>query len=571
MKSRAQVIEIASLREFDLIVIGGGIAGAGIAQDAASRGMSVLLVDKDDFASGTSSRTSKLMHGNLPQVENLKIKQSRDLHQERALLAQLAPHLIRDFSFLLPIKKQEKISGWKAKLGLTLFDFVSGAKVLNNNHQSLTQKELLEAAPALTSPELVGGIRFHDWLTDDARLVIEVIKSASADGANAINYMQVKGFQEESGRITAVLCHDRYSGATFTFRCKSCVLAVGVWTDELFKTADDSWQNKVETTKRTHLTLPMSAFETNNALFLPTADGKHISLVPWQRALLVGPCEAPYKGDLNNPLPQSSDIDYLLDAINSYKPTRKLTRNDVVAAWSGLHPVVSRSGDALGQVSKNSKQSANKSGQTLHGEIITGPKRLLAVVGGDLEAYRSNAEEVVDRLIRAGKEQSIDLPSSQSRSKRTMIGGWKDKNDFLTQTAIIAASARKQSLEPATLDHLIESYGQDAQLIIDLVERQPLLSERICPDFPPIMAEVAYCALSEMSVSLEDLLFRRMRLACLHQIQCRQAATKAAALMQSLLSWDDARAALELQTLENTLDAHMDSFRAIALTNGKTN
>ena len=148
-----------------------------------------------------------------------------------------------------------------------------------------------------------------------------------------------------------------------------------------------------------------------------------------------------------------------------------------------------------------------------------------------------------------------------------MLGGWKDKDDFLTLTAGIAAKARKLTLEPATIDHLIASYGKAAQLVIDIVERQPLLNERICPDFPPIMAEVAYCVLTEMAVSLEDVLFRRIRLAAVHQIQCRDAAPKVASMMQNLLNWDDARAALELQRLEKTIDAHTDSFRGVALTN----
>jgi glycerol-3-phosphate dehydrogenase len=271
---------------------------------------------------------------------------------------------------------------------------------------------------------------------------------------------------------------------------------------------------------------------------------------------------------LNHPLPANSEVEYLLDCINSYKPTRKLTRNDVVAAWSGIHPVVNASNEG-----GSASPKGTKSKQVAQSEhcIIEGPMRLIAVFGGELDSYRLNAEEVVDKIVSGAGEKGIELSKSQSRTKRTMIGGWKDKNDFLTQTAAIAAKARKQALEPATLDHLIESYGEDAQVIVDLVERQSSLNERICPDFPPIMAEVAYCVISEMTVSLEDLLFRRLRLAILHQIQCKQAAPKVAALMQSLLNWDDARAALELQSFEKTLDQHIDSFRAVALSNGKPN
>jgi glycerol-3-phosphate dehydrogenase len=293
--------------------------------------------------------------------------------------------------------------------------------------------------------------------------------------------------------------------------------------------------------------------------------------VPWQRALLVGAAS----GDAAkmNSLPASGEVEYLLEGINAYTGTRKLTKNDVVAAWSSLGATAGESSPSNKEGKEGAKSSSAKGSSKANADrghqIVEGPNGLLALFGGKLASYRIAAEEVVDTLVARSSERGIELSKSPSRTKRTMIGGWKDKNDYLTVTAIIAAKARKLSLEPATLDHLIESYGKDAQLVVDLVERQPLLNERVCPDFPAIMAEVAYCVLNEMAVSLEDLLFRRMRLAVLHQIQCRQAAPKVASMMQSLLNWDDARAALELQALEKTLDAHMDSFRAVALSSGK--
>ena len=586
MKNRSQVLEIAANREFDLIVIGGGIAGAGIAQDAASRDLSVLLIERDDFASGTSSKTSKLIHGGLRYVEKLRIKRTRQVATERALLTQLAPHLIRDFSFVLPIKKQKKILSWKAKLGLTLFDFLSASTNLNHPHQILTQKELLEAAPALTSPDLTSGVRFHDCLTDDARLVLAVLKAACDEGANAINYVEVKGFAPGENGLTEVSCHDRYTGQKLTFRSKMCVSAVGVWTDELLRLADPAWQKSTEFSKETHILVPPSAFETNNALLIPVENGRQISVIPWQRALLIGAHYAAYTGDLNNPLPSKEDVQYLLDGVNNYGVTRKLTMNDVVAAWSGVRPAAKSSesnesdnraeaaeeanqssaqGTTSGNVQGNKKQGSKR--EIKEHRIIDGPIGIVGLIGGKLSNYRLISEEVMDRAIKNASERKLSLPDLPSRTKRMMLGGWKDKDDFLTLTAGIAAKARKLSLEPATLDHLIASYGKDAQLVVDIVEKQPVLSERICPDFPPIMAEVAYCVLTEMAVSLEDVLFRRIRLAAVHQIQCRDAAAKVAGLMQNLLNWDDARAALELQTLEKTIDAHTDSFRGVALTN----
>jgi glycerol-3-phosphate dehydrogenase len=360
-----------------------------------------------------------------------------------------------------------------------------------------------------------------------------------------------------------------------------CISAVGVWTDELLKLADPGWQKSTEFSKETHILVPPSAFETNNALLIPVENGRQISVIPWQRALLIGAHYAAYTGDLNNPLPSNEDVQYLLDGVNNYGVSRKLTMNDVVAAWSGVRPAArfansgAREADVNHQGAReenNNKSNDQRNSKQAKREIkehriIEGPAGIVGLVGGKLSNYRLISEEVLDRAIKNATERKLSLPNLPSRTKRTMLGGWKDKDDFLTLTAGIAAKARKLSLEPATLDHLIASYGKDAQLVVDIVEKQPVLNERICPDFPPIMAEVAYCVLTEMAVSLEDVLFRRIRLAAVHQIQCRDAASKVAGLMQNLLNWDDARAALELQTLEKTIDAHTDSFRGVALTN----
>jgi glycerol-3-phosphate dehydrogenase len=735
MKNRSQVLEIASLREFDLIVIGGGIVGAGAAQDAVSRGLSVLLVERADFASGMSSRTAKLIEGGLKHLTRLEIRRTREQCRERATLGQLAPHLVRDFAFVLALPKKDASFRVKAKLGLTLYDFLSRTNVGSHPHDSLNQKALLEAAPALSPNIVVGGLRFHDCITDDSRLVLEVLKSACNDGAHVLNYMEAVGFERESGepatgRIRAVHCRDRYSGQAVTFRCKLCVVAAGAWTDVLRrKVGVEEGSIKAMTSKVTHIMIPPSVFETNTALYLPGDDHRAFTfVVPWHRALLVGSMDAitgpnakkrsqlepelrphslwaqgklprqeeggrqggpateqedghpdeqqglrakarqnelqeqvfgqplgqtqteqpikslerqtqagldayapaelhddavtgssraarwlesvqqlppaalnqrttePDRPDqktddhFENPLPTKEEIDYLLDCVNRFVRSRPLTRKDVIAAWSGLwtHPQTqSRSKTqsreqeqerertqallkkeptrGFGRGLKPGTGASQASDVSPHAvqdlEVKVLSQGVVSVVGGDLTNYRIIASHVLDKLIALAQENNIDVPRLPSRTKRMMLGGWADKNDFLTQTAAIAAKARKLSIEPATLDHLIASYGKDAQLIVDIVERQPGLNERICPDFPPIMAEVAFCVLNELAVSLEDILFRRMRLGMVHQIQCKQAAPKVASLVQNLLQWDDVRTSLELQALENTLDAHMESFR----------
>jgi glycerol-3-phosphate dehydrogenase len=544
LKTRSQALEVATLREFDLVVIGGGIVGASVAQDAASRGLSVLLLEKDDFAAGISSRSTKLVHGGLDQLEHLHFQRARAMSRERALLEQLAPHLIRDFSFILPLRKTDPIFNLKARLGLSAYDVLCWNGSSAGRHSLLSKKEVLEHAPALLPDHFIGGLSFHDCFTDDSRLVLEVIKSASQEGAHAINYMEVTAFEKEDGKIQAVQCHDRYSGSEVTFRCKMCVNAAGVWSDQISRLADSNWTKRVNAAKGTHIMVQNSAFETNCALLLPTKDKRHIFVVPWQRALMIGCTDTDYSGPLQHPLPGADEIEYLLSAINQHTQKR-LQKSDVIAAWTGLRPLIGRSG---------APRAASQ--QT---EIIDAPAAMINAVGATLSNYRLTANQVVDKIVqRLPPDASRSL--RESRTHKMMLGAWTDKNDFLTITASIAAQARRLSIEPATLDHLIASYGKDAQAIVDLVEREPSLNHRICPDFPPIMAEVAFCVVTEMSVSLEDLLFRRMRLGMIHQKQCLDAAPKVAMLVQSLLGWDNARTEIELSALETTLKEHMVPF-----------
>jgi glycerol-3-phosphate dehydrogenase len=366
--------------------------------------------------------------------------------------------------------------------------------------------------------------------------------------------MEVTGFKVEDNRVVAVECHDRFSGKEISLRCKSCVNASGVWSDGLLKLIDNSWQNNVSPAKGIHITIAPSAFETNTALFLPSENGRYVFVVPWQRALMIGTTDSLYKGDIDNPLPNGDEIDYLLNVVNQYSGKNKLNRSDVKAGWAGLRPLVGApNGDDTSRVSREHL-------------IFKGPAGVIGLLGGKLTNYRIMAGQVVDKVL----EEFVADKSAfrQSKTRRMMLGGWADRNDFLTKTAEIAAKARRVSIEPATLDHLIASYGADAQLIVDIVENKPSLNQRICPDFPNILAEVPFCVLNEMAVSLSDLLFRRMRLGLLHQIQCLEAAPKVAQLMQSLLSWDDSRTALELAALERSLNEHLSSFAPAQMVEG---
>lgn len=555
MKNRQRILELANAREYDVIIIGGGIVGAGIAQDAACRGLSTLLIEKDDFASHTSSKTTKLIHGGLRYLEQGHLKLTYQLSQERALLEQLAPHLVKDISFILPLTPRDKIFGWRARIGLTLYDLLAGGFGHNTqNHEHLASREVLEAAPVLPQDHISSGLRFHDAITDDARLVLSVIKSAVSHGAHVLNYMEAIGLNYNK-TVHQVDCRDRINGDTITLNCKVCVNATGIFSDQIIGMVKKNWKSRIVPGKGIHIVLPFSAFPTNTGLFLPTTDKRYVFVLPWQRALMVGTTDSLYKGDLDNPAPTVEEIDYLLAVLNKYNGGQRLTRSDVKAAWAGIRPLINPvdiNQDPAKRKStpaKNDKDSRFTTKLSREHQIFVGPKGLVNVIGGKLTNYRLMAEQVVDRILDRYPELA-QVEGKRTRTKRLMLGGWLDREDYLTSTSLIASRGRKLLIDPATIDHLTSTYGKEALAILDLIEEKAELKERICPEFPPVMAEINYSIENEMAICLEDILYRRTRLAMLDQEQCLKAAPRVVKHMKRILGWDKVRVEAELKSLE---------------------
>lgn len=543
MQTRRESLEQAQGKTYDLLIIGGGIVGAGIAHDASNRGLSVLLIEKEDFGFGTSSKTTKLIHGGLRYLEQLHFRLTRELCQERGLLESLAPHLVRDLSLVLPVRRDKKLFGLKAGLGLTLYDALSGHIAGSKRHESLSRHSVLECAPFLDENQIAGGLRFHDCVTDDTRLVIEVLKTAQNNGASIINYVEAQDIKVEGDKRT-LLCRDRMKGQDLSFSFHTCINATGVWSDEFNKKLDASWKSNVKPAKGIHIVVPYSALETNTALFLPSPDNRYVFLVPWQKALMIGTTDTNYVGSLDNPLPELEEIDFLLSVVNHYTKRSKLKRDDVIAAWAGLRPLVN---------DENGESTANMSREH---KIFLGPHKTIGIVGGKLTNFRILAKQVVDKAL----EQFSDHERGKfqpSTTDRVMLGGYASREDYLTQTAIVSTKARSLGLDPATIDHLISSYGSCAQIVLDLVQEDESLAKRICSEFPPIMAEVVYTIKHEMAISLCDILLRRIRLGLVHQGQSLDAVPKVARMVQNMLGWDDARTKAEVVEINTLLESHM--------------
>lgn len=545
MKTRPESIDAAVSNKFDLLIIGGGINGAGVAQNAASRGLSVCLLEKDDFASGASSKTTKLIHGGLRPLERLHRERSVALCKEKALLMRLAPHMVRECSFLLPLSNQRRLFNFKAGLALVLYDLLAWSTASRHTHRRINKRETFEKAPALDRNLVNGGLQFHEGITDDARLVLDVLKSACAGGALALNYCQVQSISHEAATgVYTVTARDRYNGVEILVRGQAVVNAAGAWSDQVGKLVDDRRRAHSIPSRGIHIIVPQSMFETNTALLLPGDDHRYVVVVPWQRALLIGTTDEKCEGDIENPVPTSEEIDYLLQAVNRYTATQKLQRSHVIASFAGVRALVNIPGQ--------------RSGESDEHAIWTTENGIVNVTGGDLTTYRLLAEEVLTKLLPVLSAGRQILPA---RTHSMMLGGWSDKDDYLARSAAITTSARKQSLDPAIIEHLLSNYGADAQLVVDIVERNSAYAERICPDFPAIMAEIAFCVTFESSVSLQDLLFRRLRLGFLHHKQCLNAAPRVGELMKVLLSWDDRRYDAELAAVSSLIAEHMAALK----------
>jgi glycerol-3-phosphate dehydrogenase len=537
VKERQDSLQEAKTRRFDLAVIGAGITGAAIAQTASARGLSVILLEKADFASGFSGKTSQIVSCELPCLQELRLKHARRRCEDRERLKKCAPHLIKEVSFVLPLLRNNTLFNLKAAIGSTLHDLMSMLQGRTDKHAFLDTKRLGNLSPALSSSLVSGGIQFQGAITDDARLVLALTKSASQNGAIVLNYVQACGFQLENGSINAVDCHDRYSGKEFRISCRFCLNASGIWTDSVLKGLASGSRPQILPLKSTQIVVPASAFETNCALILPGKEGEFVSVLPWQHALLIGAAETPYSGDADQPRSAQKEIDYLLSVLNSYMEHQHINTSDVKASFAGIRAKIC--------------PAADKPGDTSFSEhtIIESEGGLLSVVGSMLSNCQTIAAELMEKL--ALKDPPLTMtPAGRAQS---MLGGWKNKEEFPQRSSTIEIKARRLSIDPASIRHLIESYGAEAEHIVNLVESEPSLNQRIIPDFPVIMAEIPFSATGEMTVSLQDFFFRRTRLALLNHKLVLEASPRVADLLGRTLGWDSYRTKIEISALEQEM------------------
>lgn len=456
-QQRKSKIERLDQETFDLVVVGGGITGAGVALDAASRGLKVALIERNDFASGTSSKSTKLIHGGLRYLKNLEIGLVREVGQERAVVHKIAPHLVRPEKMLLPLVEGGSLGKLTTSMALWVYDFLADVEG-DDKRVMLTKEETIETEPLLRRDILTGGGFYAEYRTDDARLTIENVKTAQRHGALAINYVEATGFvYDEEQHISGVHCHDRHQERDFTINCAHVISSAGPWVDELRK-IDKSMNNKrLFLSKGVHIVVARQRLPLQHACYFDVADGRMLFAIPRLRCTYIGTTDTPYKGDPNAVPVYREDVRYLLDATNQIFPTVDLRVEDVESSWAGVRPLIFEEGKSAGEMSRKD-------------EIFESESGLLSIAGGKLTGYRKMAERVVDRLGKQLHGEGEDIDKTTTREIVLTGGPFKDFSEVLDYEKEIAGQLAAVSLAPDRAAYLVANYGRQTPGIIALAK-----------------------------------------------------------------------------------------------------
>ncbi|CAM4457717.1 glycerol-3-phosphate dehydrogenase [Corallococcus exiguus] len=527
--SRADRLRALGSESFDLLVIGGGVTGAGAARDAALRGLKVALVEREDFASGTSSRSSRLIHGGLRYLEHGHLGLVFESSIERRRLLHLAPHLVRPLAFIWPVYEGARVPRWKLNAGLMLYDALSLFRNVKA-YQRLSLKQLVEAEPGIRSEGLKGGARYYDAATDDARLTLANALGASEAGAVVLNHASVKRLVLEDGKVKGAVVVDHLTGLEHTVHARAVVNATGPWSDEI-RRLDSSQQERtgpaVRGSKGVHIAVPRSRLNIGDALtLLSPVDGRVMFILPADAFTLIGTTETATRAHPAEVRASEADVAYLLSSANAFFPEANLTRQDMVSAWAGIRPLA-----ASGYHGNSDAGSASR-----EHSIDVSPSGVLAISGGKLTTFRVMARDVVNAV-----ERHLSRPHKKPVTHEQPLPG----GDILKLDAELAA-AKQEVGDAATGEHLVRAYGSRWHAVWALTRESPALAEPLVEGLPYRRAEAAWGVSHEMVQTLADLLIRRLKVAFETRDQGRAAAVRAAEVMAPLLGWDTAETERQL-------------------------
>ncbi len=489
---RGDLVKVLGDTHYDLIIIGGGITGAGIALDAASRGLKTALFEKNDFASGTSSKSTKLIHGGLRYLKQFEVALVREVGQERAVVHHLAPHLVKAEKMLLPLITDGTYGKILTSVGLMVYDVLAGVEKVDQR-KMLTKEETLEMEPLLGPDVLEGGGVYAEYRTDDARLTIEILKTATRMGADIINYGEVTDFVYHAGKITGVHWRDNLTDMSYTSSCDYTVSAAGPWVDEIRAKNKSLHGKHLHPTKGVHIVVPHEKFPVHQSVYFDVPDGRMIFAIPRDRVTYIGTTDTDYHGDINDVRTEKVDVDYLINGVRHIFPEIKLNIKDVESSWAGLRPLIEEEGKSASQLSRKD-------------EIFESETGLLSIAGGKLTGYRKMAERIVDRLSKKVREDKDKKLSDCVTDKIYLSGGvFKDGNDVHRYQKEVEQQVVSFGLDPYYAEYLVSNYGRQTGDIFKLFRQR----QETDPEIRLALSELVFTIENEAVHSLLDFFERR--------------------------------------------------------------
>ncbi len=526
----------------DVLVVGGGITGAGIARDAARRGLSVALVEMNDLAFGTSSRSSKLIHGGLRYLEHYEFSLVFEAVSERRILMDIAPHLVNPLGFLFPVFKGARRQLWLINAGMWLYDGLSlfrSPKI----HKNLKPREVAQFEPAVKQDGLKGAPLYYDCATDDARLTLETALDAIEHGATVASWAKVTSFlKTEAGRIRGAVVEDALTGELKQIEARTVINATGPWTDATIAMSHPSSHGSIlRPTKGIHIVVERDKLPISNAVvcFHPI-DERVLFAIPWGDRTYLGTTDTDFEGDPAAVHATLEDVDYLIDASNSYFPDYPLERDDVIATWAGIRPLMAPQGEGT--------EGMSESAVSREHQILIGPDGLITIAGGKLTTYRRMAAEVVEtavRMLELGQGPRELRPAGTGKEPLPGAVGWPEDDDHEKVAEEVAKVGHPRVPEDVAR-HLTDTYGMKALELAAQMAADAKLAERLVPGRPEVMAQVDWAVREELAATVCDVLVRRTQLFYRDHDQGLNAAPEVADRMATLLGWDEATKEREL-------------------------
>ncbi len=491
-RNRTEAIDKISKKKYDLVIIGGGITGAGIALDAALRGLSVVLVEKYDFASGTSSKSTKLIHGGLRYLKQFELGLVRETGLERAVAHDNACHLVHPENMLLPIVEEGTFSQFMASLAIRVYDILADVDK-NHRRRKLTQEEVVEEEPLLRDDILKSGIIYAEYRTDDARLTIEVIKAARRQSADIVNYMEVTGFQYADDKVSGIICHDHVTDQKIEIEGAVVVSSTGPWVDELRKIDKSDTKTNLHLTKGVHIVVNKKDLNINNSIYFDAFDGRMLFAIPRGEVVYIGTTDTNFSGDQDILHCTEEDARYILNAANNMFKIEPLTMDSIQSTWTGLRPLIQEEGKGPSELSRKE-------------EIFISDSNLISIAGGKLTGYRKMAERIVDIVI---DKLPGSYPDCMTKNFKIHNNPFDTYEEYRSTIENLKAQNKDHGILVDQIDYLVSTYGRDVEIIIAEYKNSIITNGDKPAEDLLIVAQLNYSLEYESISTVMDFLDRR--------------------------------------------------------------